>query len=100
MQWNLIGELSYYEKNMGCAKSEGAVDHSSVTRWLKKFCSSYKNLDDDRENFGRPKTVDSKAVFQAIEANPASSTRRISDETGISQSSVVRHLYAHGKSGD
>ena len=25
-------------KNIYCAKGEGIVDHSTVTKWLKKFC--------------------------------------------------------------
>ena len=33
-------------KNISCAKSEGTIDNNTVTRWFKKFCSGYKNLDD------------------------------------------------------
>ena len=32
-------------KNICCTKSQGAIDHSEVNRWLKKFCSGYKKLD-------------------------------------------------------
>ena len=32
-------------KNICCAKGEDAVDHSTVTRWVKKFCSDCKNID-------------------------------------------------------
>ena len=108
VQRNLIRELILYEfelghkaaeatKNIRCAKGEDAVDHSTVTRWFKKFRSGCKNLDDQARS-GRPKTVDSEAVFQAIEANPKSSTRKVSGELGISQSSVVRRLHDLGKS--
>ena len=45
----------------------------------------------------KPKTVDSKAMLQAIVANTVSSTRRVSGEPGISQSSVVRHVHELGK---
>ena len=31
-------------KNIWCAKDEGTVDHSTVTRWFKKFHSGCKNL--------------------------------------------------------
>ena len=37
---------------------------------------------------GRPKTMDSKAVFQTIEANPVSSTLRVSSKLSISQYSM------------
>ena len=42
--------------------------------------------------------MDSKAVFQAKEVNPVSSTWRVSGEFGISHSSVVHHLHDLGKS--
>ena len=62
---SLIEELMLYESELGnnaaeatkticCAKGEGAVDDSTVTRWLKKFCSGCKNLDDQTRS-GRPK---------------------------------------------
>ena len=54
-----------------CAKGEGIV--SLVIRWFKIFCSNCKNFDDQRR-LGRPKSIYSKAVLQAIEANPASCT--------------------------
>ena len=56
-QRNLTQELMLYEfdldhnaakthKNICCAKDEGAIDYSIVTRCLKNFRSDYKNLDD------------------------------------------------------
>ena len=53
----------------------GAINHSTVSRRFKKFPLSYKNL--DYTTAGRPKTMNSKAVLQAIEANPVSSTQRV-----------------------
>ena len=47
---------------------------------------------------GRPKTVESEAVHQAIEANLVNSTQRVSGEVGISQFSVVCHLHDFSKS--
>ena len=44
-------------------KSEGAVDHNTVTRWCK-------NLNDQTWS-SKPKTMHSKAVLQAIKANPS-----------------------------
>ena len=35
-------------------KEEGTVDRSSVTRWLKEFCSSCKNVNSQARS-GRPK---------------------------------------------
>ena len=71
-------ELGYKDaeiaKNICCAKSESAVDHSTITKCLNRFRSGYKNLDGYVRS-GRPKTVDSEAVLQAIEANPGSMRR-------------------------
>ena len=56
--------------------------HSTVTRYFKKFCTCCKNLN-DQERSGRSKTVDSEAMFQAIETNLISSTQRQSEKLGI-----------------
>ena len=56
VQCSLIQEFLLYEfelghnavkaiKNICCAKVEGAVNHTTVTRWFKKFCFDCKNLD-------------------------------------------------------
>ena len=69
-------------KDIFCVKGEDTVNHRRVTRWLKKFCSGYKSLEDQLKS-GKPNTVDSEVVLQAIEKNLASSTRRVSGEHGI-----------------
>ena len=78
-------------KNICCAKGEVAVDHSTVTRWFKKFRLSCKNLN-YRTRSGGLKSVDSEAELQIIEVNPTSSTRRKSGELGIAQIGVVRPI--------
>ena len=103
VQHSLIQELLLYEfklghntaeatKNIYCMNGEGIVDHSTVTRWLKKFYLCSKNIDDQARS-GRLKTVHSEAMFQAIEANSMSNIRRISCDFSISQSTVVCHLH-------
>ena len=51
---------------------KGEGDHNMVSRWFKKFCLCCKNRDDQSRS-GRSKTMDSEAVFQAIEVNLVSS---------------------------
>ena len=35
---------------MEATKNEGVVDHGTMTRWLKKFLSSYKNVDNQAKS--------------------------------------------------
>ena len=85
------------EATKSYAKGEDTVDHGRVTRWLKKFHSGYKNLD-TLVRSDRPKTMDSAAMLQAIEAYLVSSTQRVSGELSISLSSVFHHLHDFSKS--
>ena len=82
VQHSLIGELLLYEFELGhyseegrkiiCyGKDESAVDQSKVSRWLKKYCPACKNFPHQARS-SRPKSVESKTMFQDIEANPAS----------------------------
>ena len=61
-------------KNICRKKGEVAVDHNAITRWLKKFWSGFKKLDDQVMS-GKLNQVDSEAVFQDSMTNSASSTR-------------------------
>ena len=70
VQGSLIRKLIYYKFEVGhntvgaiksiyFAKGEGTVDHSTVTRWMKKFHSDCKNLD----HLVGLKSVDFEAVL-------------------------------------
>ena len=84
-------------KNICRTKDEGrGVDPSTVTRNFKKFYTSCKDFKDQAKS-DRLKTMDSEAVFQAIEANLVNSTQRVSDELSISQSSMICYLNKLGK---
>ena len=69
-------------------ESESAVDHSTLTRWFKKFWSSCKNLDDQARSV-RPKSVACKTLLQTIDVNLVSCTQRVSGEPNISLSSEL-----------
>ena len=45
-----------------CVKGEGTVDGNIVTRWLKKFCTGRKNLDNLVKSGGH-KTMDSETAL-------------------------------------
>ena len=63
-------------KNNYCAKDEDAFDHSTITRWFKIFCLGCWNFN-DQPRADRPKSMDSKAMLHAIEANLVSNTRKV-----------------------
>ena len=82
VQQSLIWELMLYKfelchnaveaaKNIHCTKGKGAVDYWTVNRWFKKFGLVCKNQDDQLW-LCWSKTVDSKAMLLATEANLAS----------------------------
>ena len=95
MQCSPIWKLRLYKLELGhnvmeatkniCAKSDGAVDHSTVTRWFKKY---YKNLD----NQSKPDKLRMWPSSFKLEANPASRSWTVSGKLGISQFSVVHYL--------
>ena len=84
MSLNWVINIIEATKNISChAKGKCAVDHSTVTKWFKKFCICCKKLNDHTRS-GRPKSVDSEVRLQAIEANPANSTWKVSGKFSLS----------------
>ena len=70
--WNLASRVWTAEatQNIFYMKGVGTAYNCSVTRWLKKIRSGCRSLDDQARS-GRPQSVDSDAVLQAIEVNLA-----------------------------
>ena len=62
---------------------KSAVNHRTVTKWFKKFCSVCKKFD-DLASSAESKSVDSEDVLQALEADSTRRTRRVSGELKIS----------------
>ena len=54
---NWYANILYIVSYICCVKGEVVVDHSTETRWFKKFRLGCKNLDDQVSSV-RPKTVD------------------------------------------
>ena len=50
-------------KNIFGTKGEGTIDNNIVTRWFKKFCLGFKNLNYLARS-GKSKTVDSETPNQ------------------------------------
>ena len=65
------------QKDVSCLNGQSAVDHSTITRWFKKYCFDCKSLD-DQSSLGSP-----KAMLQAIEPNLASNNQRESGDVNF-----------------
>ena len=77
-------------------EGHGTVSTRTAQRWFKRFEQGRTDLEDSARS-GRPLEVDSEALRAAVEANPGTSTRRLSDEHGVSHMTVARHLHRIGK---
>ena len=77
-------------------EEEEIVSVRTAQKWFKKFSEGHTDLRDEPRS-GCPMTVNTEAIRAAVEANPSTSTRRLSAELDIPQTSVVRHLKAIGK---
>ena len=82
------------EENVSYEKRR-AVHYCRVIRLFKKFCWSCKNFDNLASSVN-PKIMNSETVLQAIEATQVS-TRRVSGDLAIIQSSVVCQIHNLGK---
>ena len=60
----LYGLLCNGSNKKCCAKGEDTIDHLEVTRWFKKFCSGFKNFN-DQAMLGKFKSMDSEAILQS-----------------------------------
>ena len=92
----LFWDLHFATKNTCSTKAAGAVDLSTVNRWLKKFRSGCKNHDDQVE-WGRHKAQNPKPCLkpQGQIWRVALGEYRVNSR--ISHSSVVRHFHDLGK---
>lgn len=77
-------------------EGEGSISIRAAQKWFKKFNEGDTSLDDQPRS-GRPVSTDSEALRELVEANPATSTRRLSAELGTPQTTVIRHLHQLGK---
>ena len=56
-------------------ESEDIVDHTRESEWFNKFCSGYKNLDDQTVSLGLNMWIPKEIQGVAFKANPRSSTQ-------------------------
>jgi hypothetical protein len=72
------------------------VNERTAQRWFKRFASGNLSLEDEQRP-GRPRIWDSEANKEAVEQQPSTSMRRLSDTLVPSKSTIHRHLTAPRK---
>lgn len=106
MEKNRLRELLLYEFRKGSTttqahhnicqtEGEGAISYSTVKKWFKQFKEGNEGLKDEPRS-GRPPSVDSDALQQAVEERPGSSTRQLAAEFGCSNSVIAENLHKLG----
>ena len=85
--------VSKKKKNICHDKGAAAVDHSTVTKWLKKCYSVCQQLEDLAKS-GRAISVNTAALLLA---NLASTIQRVSGNLGVSKLSAFCHIQDLGK---
>jgi histone-lysine N-methyltransferase SETMAR len=83
-------------KRMCDVEGEGALNKCTVQWWFKQFASGNLSLEVE-QHLGRPQIWDSEAIKEAAEQQPSTSTCRLSDTLGPSNSTIHCHLTAIGK---
>lgn len=73
-----------------------SISVRSAQVWFRKFNSGDTSLE-SKQREGRPLTLNPEVLREAIEANPTTSTRRLSAELGASNTTISRHLHKLGK---
>lgn len=76
-------------------EGKDSVKENTAQWWFRRFNQGDTGLE-DQERSGRPSVVNQDEFLALVEQQPCSSTRRLSEELGYSQSTVVRHLHNMG----
>ena len=94
--WKQQFKAAEAAKKICKVEGEDVLSIRTAQKWFKKFNEGHTDLRDDPRS-GRPITVNTEAIREAVEAKSSTSIRRLSAELDIPQTSVFRHLHAIGK---
>ncbi len=94
--WKLRYKATAAARKICEVEGEGVVSTRTAQNWFKRFDEGRTSLEDNARS-GRPTEIDSDALREAVEANTGVSTRRLSNDLGVSKSSVANHLHRLGK---
>ena len=83
-------------RNICEVEGEGALHKTTCQRWSNKFAQGDTDLKDIPRS-GRPGVVNLKHLRQAIEAEPSTSTLKLSADLHCSRSTIQRALNGMGK---
>ena len=95
-EFNLKRSAAQTARNINKVWGEGTVNECTVQRWFKKFRNGSICLEDE-EGRGRPTVVDKDHLRALVEADPRTTVRELSQELGVSKTSISNHLLEIGK---
>jgi transposase len=76
-----------------CDVEDKGMNECTVQQWFKRSASGNLSLEEEQRP-GRPQIWDSEATKNAAEQQPSTSTCRLSDALGPSESTIYHHLTA------
>ena len=82
-------------RNICQAIGPGTINHSTVTRWWKRFSSGDESLKDEPRS-GRPTTFNLADLKQAIEDDPTLTTANLASSLGCTQRNIQYHIKSLG----
>ena len=94
--WKRCSKAAEAARKICEVEGEGTVEIRAPQVWFKRFRDDDVSLANNPRS-GRPLSINSETVRQAVEANPCNSTCKLSAELRASQPTVVRHLQRIGK---
>ncbi|CAF2057187.1 unnamed protein product [Rotaria magnacalcarata] len=73
-------------------EGEGTIGKTAAIKWFKRFEDG--DLDfEDKPRSGRPSILDEEDLRAALEDEPSSNTRDLTDKLGVAQRTVVNYLH-------
>ena len=82
-------------ENICAAFKSNVVHHFTVSRWYERFAAGDISFE-DKQRCGRPKEVDDERLLNALETQPAATSRELAAMLGCVHSTVLDHLHNLG----
>lgn len=94
-EFQLGHSVAEARRNICQALGYDAVKQTCAKKWFQRFRQGDTSIEDKRRS-GRPREVDRAAVLEAVEENPAFTTRMLADDFRCSHTEIEKILHAAG----